>query len=241
MVAKQFSTAEGENMIRKVIAIALVAILVGGGVGILISLNDEDGVSSGNAVSPKTLSLTFKITSYTFSPVINANYSGNSVSLDFSAENSYHQLYKVSYKVEVYWGDSSQSESAYSQSGARYQSAYFNHEYRNPGNYEISVSVRIYSSTTSFEKSGTINVTIDPKKYSVVFKSNGGTQIPSQTINEGEVLLKPGNPTKGNYVFYRWLLNNKEYDFSKAVTQDLTLTAEWYDKLIFTSKPGVST
>ena len=67
----------------------------------------------------------------------------------------------------------------------------------------------------------------EPKEYSVIFNSDGGSKVKSQLLKEGEKVKKPENPTKQGYDFVEWVLDNKTYDFDKVVTQDLKLKAKW--------------
>lgn len=68
------------------------------------------------------------------------------------------------------------------------------------------------------------------KKYTVAFDSNGGSAVNSQTINEGNKVSKPKNPTKAGYNFSGWLLNGSNYDFNSSVTSNITLVAKWTKK-----------
>ena len=63
--------------------------------------------------------------------------------------------------------------------------------------------------------------------YVVTFDSDGGSNISSKTVNKNSTVSKPSNPTKNGYKFIAWLLDGKEYDFSKPVTTDITLVAKW--------------
>ena len=67
--------------------------------------------------------------------------------------------------------------------------------------------------------------------YTVTFNSNGGSNIPRQTVKKGEKVIKPDNPVKTNnkFIFKEWQLNGKTYDFNTSVTSDITLVAEWFD------------
>ena len=64
-------------------------------------------------------------------------------------------------------------------------------------------------------------------KYTVTFDSDGGSAVTGQTVNEGEKVGRPTDPTKEGATFAGWQLNGTAYDFSKAVTSDLTLKATW--------------
>ncbi|MCR5284511.1 MAG: InlB B-repeat-containing protein [Treponema sp.] len=78
----------------------------------------------------------------------------------------------------------------------------------------------------------TIRIIEPNETFSVTFYSKDGQIIDSQTIKYGSTVRKPVNPTKTGYTFKSWNYtdnngNNVEYPFSLAVTQDLSLTAEY--------------
>lgn len=64
-------------------------------------------------------------------------------------------------------------------------------------------------------------------KYIVTFNSNGGSQVSSQTIEEGKSATQPTEPTKEKYKFLGWYLGDEQYSFNSKVTKDITLTAKW--------------
>lgn len=63
--------------------------------------------------------------------------------------------------------------------------------------------------------------------YTVTFDSDGGSEVPSQTVQDGQTASEPTEPTKEGATFSGWLLDGEEYDFSTPVTSDITLTAYW--------------
>lgn len=68
------------------------------------------------------------------------------------------------------------------------------------------------------------------KVHTVTFKSNGGSDVATQTVEDGKQVTKPDDPTRSKYRFDGWYLDDKlteVYDFSKPVTGDLTLYAKW--------------
>lgn len=67
----------------------------------------------------------------------------------------------------------------------------------------------------------------EAKSYTVKFNSDGGTSVKDQEVAVGSKAVKPTDPTKSGYVFVGWQLNGKTYDFSKEVTEDITLKAIW--------------
>lgn len=63
--------------------------------------------------------------------------------------------------------------------------------------------------------------------YVVSFNSDGGTEVKSQRVIDGERVLEPEPPVKNGYNFGGWYYLNQKYDFANKVTQDITLTAKW--------------
>ena len=63
--------------------------------------------------------------------------------------------------------------------------------------------------------------------YTVTFDSDGGSDVASQTIEEGTRATKPADPTKEGYDFVGWYNGNTEFEFDEVITGDITLTAEW--------------
>ena len=72
-------------------------------------------------------------------------------------------------------------------------------------------------------------------KHTVTFDSNGGTDVASQSVEYGSSATRPSDPTQTSRDFVRWYLNDptQEYDFSSAVTQDITLTALWHGEMVY--------
>lgn len=70
-------------------------------------------------------------------------------------------------------------------------------------------------------------VTPGGAEFLVKFDSNGGTEVPSQTVVSGEKASKPADPVKRGYDFVGWYLDDKAYDFDQAVKSELTLKAVW--------------
>lgn len=57
--------------------------------------------------------------------------------------------------------------------------------------------------------------------YTVTFDSNGGTEVKQQQIEEDSCATEPTTERKG-YTFDKW-----DYDFSKPIIKDTTITASW--------------
>ena len=74
------------------------------------------------------------------------------------------------------------------------------------------------------------NKAAEATKVTVTFNSNGGSEVTSQTVDEGAKVSKPGDPTKDGYTFGGWYTDEAlttPYNFESAVTTNLTLYAKW--------------
>ncbi len=63
--------------------------------------------------------------------------------------------------------------------------------------------------------------------YTVTFDSRGGSEVPSQKIENGKTAQKPADPAREGYTFEGWFDGETEYDFTKAVEKNFTLSAKW--------------
>ena len=61
----------------------------------------------------------------------------------------------------------------------------------------------------------------------VKFDSNGGSSVSKQFVKDNELVIEPNIPIKDGYRFNGWYLEDKKYDFRIAVTNDITLLAQW--------------
>ena len=68
------------------------------------------------------------------------------------------------------------------------------------------------------------------RSFTVTFDTDGGSSISSVTVRRGETVERPADPTKDGYTFDNWYTEaGTLYDFSTAVTSNLTLTARWIE------------
>lgn len=66
--------------------------------------------------------------------------------------------------------------------------------------------------------------------YTVSFVTSNSVTIPSQTVKYGEKVTKPSDPVRAGYVFNCWSTGSTSanaFDFTSAVSSNLTLTAVW--------------
>lgn len=66
-----------------------------------------------------------------------------------------------------------------------------------------------------------------PVTHTVKFRTNGGSAIPMQTVEDGKAVGRPADPTRPGHVFAGWLLDGRPYDFGTPVTGDIILDAAW--------------
>lgn len=64
----------------------------------------------------------------------------------------------------------------------------------------------------------------------VTFESNGGTDVASQSVDDGGTVTKPAVPSRWGFDFVGWYSDaalTTPYDFTATVSGDLTLYAKW--------------
>ena len=80
----------------------------------------------------------------------------------------------------------------------------------------------------------------------VTFDSNGGGEVKSQTIQQGQQVQRPADPVKEGYTFIGWYdkndLDNKyynmpEWNFRYSVTKDMVLVAQWMEPMPISTEP----
>ena len=71
---------------------------------------------------------------------------------------------------------------------------------------------------------------VKSQAHRVKFDTQGGSSINDQTPASGSAVAKPADPTREGYTFAGWYTDEactEAYDFSVAVTADMTLYAKW--------------
>lgn len=64
-------------------------------------------------------------------------------------------------------------------------------------------------------------------EYAVIFDTDGGTLISNKTVTENETLVLPDAPTKADYNFIGWTLNDELFDPLMLISESITLKALW--------------
>ena len=100
------------------------------------------------------------------------------------------------------------------------------HLYALPGEYTVTVRSGQWGSFVS--SSTTIEIEqVTVVTHTVTFDTAGGSAVPSQTVQSGQMAIEPAAPTRPGYNFTGWYLDGKLYDFNTPVTGDLYLSAGW--------------
>lgn len=94
---------------------------------------------------------------------------------------------------------------------------------------KISLLVLIVSLIAAFALVSCSNNAREPKTYTVTFDSKGGSDVPSQKVEEGKKVTEPTNPAKDGYDFVGWVGSDGSFfNFDKdALSSDITLYAVW--------------
>ncbi|RAV17761.1 InlB B-repeat-containing protein [Paenibacillus contaminans] len=70
-----------------------------------------------------------------------------------------------------------------------------------------------------------------PVTHTVTFVSNGGSAVPTQTVNENDKATEPTVPTKSGFTFDGWLTDSNDpttaFNFNTPITAPVTLYAKW--------------
>ena len=94
-----------------------------------------------------------------------------------------------------------------------------------------------YAGAYTPEEASQINTKLSPvQAYSVAFDSNGGGSDSTQVVLDGATVTVPKTPTQTGKVFCGWYLDSDFqtiYDFTSAVTGNLTLYAKWADAISY--------
>ena len=79
--------------------------------------------------------------------------------------------------------------------------------------------------------------------YTVTFETGGGSIVPTQVIQHGNVATKPVNPTQEGYVFEGWFTDKEckeAFDFETPITENLTLYAKWKEVPVYEVAEGAN-
>lgn len=110
-----------------------------------------------------------------------------------------------------------------------------------------------YAFSTPVRHPTTVYAGWEKVRYVIEFDSAGGSAVASRTVEHGDVLERPTDPTRFGYAFVGWfadsdgdgVLDDDPYDFSQPVTGSFKLTAAWEElgpgehAVVFNANGGV--
>ena len=77
--------------------------------------------------------------------------------------------------------------------------------------------------------------------YTVIFDSNGGSEVPNQVTDTDGIVTAPEDPVLSGYIFGGWYTEDDiPFDFSQPISEDITLHAIWIETLVFSTVPTSS-
>lgn len=68
---------------------------------------------------------------------------------------------------------------------------------------------------------------VDVKKWTITFDSNGGNDVDNMIIENGQTIKSVPEVEREGYTFVGWFYNNQEFDFDTVITKNITLKAKW--------------
>ena len=95
-------------------------------------------------------------------------------------------------------------------------------------NNEFTFSTPITAETTLYAKW----ISNALPTYNVTFETDGGSDVETQVITQGEKVAEPADPTRDGYAFGGWYTNadcTEAYDFETTVAGEFTLYAKWIE------------
>ena len=91
-----------------------------------------------------------------------------------------------------------------------------------------------FSTEWDFDTPITDDITLHAKwninQYTVTFNTNGGSDVDSLSVDYGEKVEKPADPTREGYTFAGWYSNEEltmPWDFDTPISDNITLYAKW--------------
>lgn len=111
--------------------------------------------------------------------------------------------------------------------------------YESPFVITEQTAIKVFAVEDGYVDSEVVTFDYTIRKLVVTFDMDGAAQtVATQTLNDGERVAKPANPTREGYLFRGWyqvdeegVMSDTEYDFTTAVTRDVALKAKWEAKI----------
>ncbi|GHU94140.1 hypothetical protein FACS1894156_1980 [Bacteroidia bacterium] len=107
-------------------------------------------------------------------------------------------------------------------------------------------AVSLYQSADVWKNFSSITGVAEYKDFAVIFNSDGGSAVTSQSLEKGAKITKPANPTRGIDIFEGWYTSTAyttTWNFNAdTISSNLTLYAKWTPRytVTFNSQSGSS-
>lgn len=89
-----------------------------------------------------------------------------------------------------------------------------------------TIDDKVYNFDTPINENTTIKANYEKNKYvSIMFDTDGGSNLPSQIILSGDTISDYEIPKKEGYIFQYWSLDGEKFDMDTVITEDITLLA----------------
>ncbi len=101
-------------------------------------------------------------------------------------------------------------------------------KFSDPGEYKVKVVAKDINGNVTEPVEANLKI-IDPvgKVYEVAFNSDGGSKVDSISVEEGNIIKEPSNPSRDGYIFKGWYNGNDKFDFGVPINSNITLVAHW--------------
>lgn len=121
---------------------------------------------------------------------------------------------------EIDYGGKVTKPEAPTQTGYTFAGWYSDANFNTPWNFD----------TNTVSGNMTLYAKWNINQYTVTFNTNGGSDVDSLSVDYGEKVEKPADPTREGYTFDGWY-SDKDFktawDFNTPITADTTLYAKW--------------
>lgn len=106
--------------------------------------------------------------------------------------------------------------------------------------FEWSDGDNNYERTFELKDNTTLTPVYTSQTCIISFNTNGGSEISSQSINCGEKVTKPSNPTKEDYKFINWYTDDtfeNVFDFDTEIYENKVVYAKWVHPIVYFQLP----
>ena len=93
--------------------------------------------------------------------------------------------------------------------------------------YDVDVNWYSVKEGKLFRDWNQFTFSVELGTHTITFDTQGGTNVPAQTIEHGRLSIEPIAPTRFGYTFTGWFYGENKFDLNTPITADITLIANW--------------